>query len=186
MVWEEQYDQEPGRASLNYISLGVGFVVGLQISGPVLDRVYRHLKIKYQCEGVPEFRIPVMFPTALVAPGGLLLYGISAHHETHWIVPNIGAAIFAMGLILSFQCAQAYIIDSYETYTASATGASAFLRTMAGFSFPLFAPALYDALGIMKGNAVLAGVASLICVVVPAILWKYGAWIRKKSPYCAG
>ncbi|KAJ4265948.1 hypothetical protein NW762_003921 [Fusarium torreyae] len=24
MVWEEQYDQEPGRASLNYISLGVG------------------------------------------------------------------------------------------------------------------------------------------------------------------
>lgn len=186
MVWEEQYDQEPGPASLNYISLGVGFVIGLQISGPVLDKVYQRLKIKYKSPGVPEFRVPVMFPTALVAPGGLLIYGIAAHFKTHWIVPNIGAAIFAMGLILSFQCAQAYIIDSYETYTASATGAAAFMRTMAGFSFPLFAPGLYDALGIMRGNAVLAGVASLICIVVPIILWKYGAWIRKKSPYCAG
>lgn len=39
MVWEEKYNQDPGRASLNYISLGVGFVIGLQISGPMLDWV---------------------------------------------------------------------------------------------------------------------------------------------------
>ncbi|KAF9772760.1 hypothetical protein IL306_009517 [Fusarium sp. DS 682] len=39
MVWEQQYNQEPGRASLNYISLGVGFVIGLQVSGPLIDKV---------------------------------------------------------------------------------------------------------------------------------------------------
>lgn len=39
MVWEGQYNQKPGRASLNYISLGIGFVIGLQISGPLIDRV---------------------------------------------------------------------------------------------------------------------------------------------------
>jgi hypothetical protein len=127
-----------------------------------------------------------MFPTALIAPGGLLLYGISAHFQAHWIVPNIGAAIFALGLILSFQCAQTYVIDAYETYAASATGAAAFIRTMAGFSFPLFAPSLYESLGIAWGNAVLAGVASVICIVAPAIMWKYGERIRARSPYCAG
>lgn len=39
MVWMDQYDQEPGPASLNYISLGVGFIIGLQISGPLIDKV---------------------------------------------------------------------------------------------------------------------------------------------------
>ena len=39
MVWEEKYGQAPGQASLNYMSLGVGFVIGLQISGPLIDKV---------------------------------------------------------------------------------------------------------------------------------------------------
>lgn len=45
MVWEEQYEQEPGRASLNYVSLGVGFVIGLQISGPMIDKVCRTIRL---------------------------------------------------------------------------------------------------------------------------------------------
>lgn len=127
-----------------------------------------------------------MFPTALITPAGLVLYGVSAHLRLHWMIPNVGAGIFAAGLILSFQCAQTYIVDSYERYAASATGAAAFVRTMAGFSFPLFAPDMYEALGIAWGNAVLAGTAMVLCLVAPMALWRYGEWIRKKSPYCAG
>ncbi|EEY22455.1 conserved hypothetical protein [Verticillium alfalfae VaMs.102] len=57
---------------------------------------------------------------------------------------------------------------------------------MAGFSFPLFAPKLYDALGVAAGNGVLADVAALLGIVVPTIMWKYGAWLRSKSQYCSG
>ncbi|KAH6987234.1 major facilitator superfamily domain-containing protein [Ilyonectria destructans] len=186
LVWEEQYNQEPGRASLNYLSLGVGFVLGLQVSGPLIDKVYTSLKIQHSHPGRPEFRVPLMFPTALITPAGLVLYGVSAHLQLHWIIPNVGAGIFAAGLILSFQCAQTYIVDAYERYAASATGAAAFVRTMAGFSFPLFAPDMYKALGIAWGNAVLAGTAMVLCLVAPLVLWRWGEWIRKKSPYCAG
>ncbi|KAF4455990.1 multidrug resistant [Fusarium albosuccineum] len=186
LVWEEQYDQDPGRASLNYISLGVGFVIGLQVSGPMIDKVYAALKIRHNHPGRPEFRVPLMFPTAFITPAGLVLYGVAAHLQLHWIIPNIGAAIFAAGLILSFQCAQTYIVDSYERFAASATGAAAFVRTMAGFSFPLFAPDMYEALGIAWGNALLAGTAMFLCLLAPIVLWRWGEWIRKKSPYCAG
>ncbi|KAF9880189.1 MFS multidrug transporter [Colletotrichum karsti] len=185
-VWSEQYDQEPGPASLNYISLGVGFVIGLQISGPLIDKVYRKLKSQNNDIGLPEFRIPLMFPTAVVTPIGLLLYGIAAHFKVHWIVPNIGAGILAAGLILSFQCVQTYVIDSYEKYAASAAGAAAFVRTMAGFSFPLFAPRLYDALGIAWGNGLLAGIVLVMGIVVPAVMWKWGGWLRGRSQYCTG
>lgn len=204
MVWSKQYGQEPGPASLNYISLGIGFVIGLQISGPLIDKVscfpppmvyvhhltlaqvYVSLQAKYNHPGRPEFRVPLMYPTAIVVPIGLVIYGLGAHYRVHWAVPNVGAGIFAAGLILSFQCVQTYTIDTYERYAASATGAAAFVRTMAGFSFPLFAPGMYDALGIAVGNAVMAAVALVLGIVVPTLMWKYGAWLRSKSQYCSG
>ncbi|KAK4098899.1 MFS general substrate transporter [Parathielavia hyrcaniae] len=186
MVWERQYNQDPSTASLNYLSLGAGFVVGLQVSGPLIDKVYSHLKTRHCHPGRPEFRIPLMFPTALITPAGLILYGVAAHHKLHWAIPNTGAGIFAAGLILSFQCAQTYVVDSYERYAASATGAAAFVRTMAGFAFPLFAPRLYDVLGIAWGNVLLAGTAGVLCLVAPAVLWRCGERIRARSSYCAG
>lgn len=38
-VWDGIYDMDKGPASLNYLSLGAGFIVGLQISHPVMDKV---------------------------------------------------------------------------------------------------------------------------------------------------
>ena len=80
------------------------------------------------------------------------------------------------------------------------------LQSLAGFGFPLFAPAMFDALGYGKGCSVLAGVAIVIgcpayvyvCVVRldvrfdflfffcrgrPWIFWKYGKQIRMSSTY---
>lgn len=149
-------------------------------------QIYKALQAYYSHPGRPEFRIPLMLPGGLLVPIGLFLYGWSAHFHTHWIVPNIGAAIFAIGLIISFQCAQVYVVDAYTRYAASATSAAAFVRTIAGFGFPLFAPSLYKALGLGWGNSVL-GFASLgLGIVAPILLWFYGKWLRGKSQYCAG
>ncbi len=186
MIWTGQYNQEPGPASLNYLSLGIGFVIGLQIAGPLIDKVYAHLKKKYNDPGRPEFRVPLQLPTAIITPIGFLIFGLAAHYKVHWIVPNIGAAIFAAGLILSFQCTQTYVVDAYERYAASATGAAAFVRTMAGFSFPLFAPQMYARLGIAGATGLLSGLVFLLGITMPVVMWRYGEWLRKKSPYCAG
>ncbi|EON60865.1 hypothetical protein W97_00075 [Coniosporium apollinis CBS 100218] len=186
MIWESVYKQNVATASLNYISLGIGFVIGLQICGPLMDRIYCALKKQRNEPGRPEFRVPLMLPGGLLVPIGFLIYGWSAHFATHWIVPNIGAVIFCIGLIISFQCAQAYMVDAYTRYAASATGAAAFVRTMAGFSFPLFAPKLYESLGLGWGNSLLAFVSLGLGIVAPVLLWKYGQWLRSRSTYCAG
>ncbi|KXS99263.1 hypothetical protein AC578_6213 [Pseudocercospora eumusae] len=39
MVFEDAYDQDVGRASLIHLSLGVGFIIGLQISGTMQDKI---------------------------------------------------------------------------------------------------------------------------------------------------
>jgi hypothetical protein len=83
---------------------------------------------------------------------------------------------------VAFQSIQTYVIDSFALHAASgvisfspslaffahapliivALAAVAFLRSLAGFGFPLFAPTMYNALGYGKGDTVLASVAIVI------------------------
>lgn len=250
IVFQQQYDQDIGTASLHYISLGIGFVIGLQISGPLQDKTYRYLRTheidpstplgvlsknfladfrrrrNYPRDieslhhshralsrpltttadtrpfptprrtytpysnprsGLPEHRLPLTLPAGLLIPLGLLIYGLSVAARTHWIVPDLGAALTCVGLIITFNSAQAYVVDAYTdeirdvNYAASAAGAAAFVRTMAGFSFPLFAPGLFETLGVGGGNGVLAGVAVVVGVVAPVGLWRWGPSLRRKG-----
>ena len=48
------------------------------------------------------------------------------------------------------------------SHCSTALAAVSFLRSLAGFGFPLFAPAMYRALGYGKGNTVLAVVAIVL------------------------
>ncbi|KAG5999225.1 hypothetical protein E4U21_007223 [Claviceps maximensis] len=122
-----------------------------------------------------------MVPGAVLVPVGILTYAWTAEAPTHWLGPNAGAAVFAFGSILAFQCIQGYIVDCYPRHAASAVGATTVLRSLAGFGFPLFAPALYDNLGYGKGGTVLAAVSIVIGWPAPFLLWKYGAALRARS-----
>lgn len=105
--------------------------------------------------------------TSLFVPVGLIIYGWTADKHVFWLVPDIGIGIFAFGTITPtcsslLVCARAdkllifcrplytgtiggfltvstYLVDNYTIYAASAVGAAASLRSLAGFGFPLFA-----------------------------------------------
>lgn len=50
----------------------------------------------------------------------------------------------------------------FVSFLITALAAATFLRSLAGFGFPLFAPAMYNALGYGKGNTILAAVGIAI------------------------
>jgi hypothetical protein len=150
------------------------------------DYFYRTLKKKNNNVGRSEFRVPLMFPGSVLIPIGLFIYGWTAEYKTHWIGPNIGAAIFSAGNILVFQSCQTYIIDSYQRYAASAVASTTVLRSLAGFGFPLFAPAMYNALGYGWGNSVLGFIAVGLGLPAPFLLWKFGERLRAKSKFASG
>ncbi|KIW88869.1 uncharacterized protein Z519_10353 [Cladophialophora bantiana CBS 173.52] len=209
-VWQGIYQESVGIGGLNYISLGVGFFLGTQICAPINDRIYRRLKSRNNDVGRPEFRVPLMLPGAVLVPIGLFIYGWGARASVHWIVPNIGAAIFAAGTIMGFQCTQTYIVDAYSRFAASAVASAVVLRSLAGFGLyaipfspcgldfeleltimcfrnsPLFAPYMYQALGQDWGNSLLAFIAIGLGLPAPVLLWKYGEALREKSTYAAG
>jgi hypothetical protein len=107
-----------------------------------------------------------MVPGTIILPFGLLLAGWSAQHHLHWIATDIGIVCVGAGMILTFQAIQTYVVDSFTLHAASALAAVSCLRSLAGFGFPLFAPAMYRTLGYGKGNTILA--AASIALGCPA------------------
>jgi multidrug resistance protein len=185
-LWNNRYHESIGISGLNYISLALGFFLGTQICAPINDRIYRKLRKRNNNVGKPEFRAPLMIPGSILVPVGLFWYGWTAQAHTHWILPNIGAVMFSAGMIIEFQCIQTYIVDAYTRYAASAIAAATVLRSLAGFSFPLFAPAMYDKLDYGWGNTVLGFIGVALGIPAPFLLWKYGALLRAKSRFAAG
>ena len=129
-----------------------------------------------------------------------------------------GIALVGAGVTTIFQNIQTYVIDSFTlhaasgevpvgqslvyvltSFSSSALAAIAFLRSLAGFGFPLFAPAMYNALGYGKGDTILAVVAIVVgcpaCVLTspaiqasnliyrPWLFWFYGERIRNASRF---
>ncbi|KAH8424265.1 MFS transporter [Aspergillus melleus] len=185
MIWTEVYHESPGIGGLNYLSIAIGSFIGLFVNLKLVDRIYKTLKSRNNDVGRPEFRMPSLLVGSLISTIGLFWYGWSIGN-THWIMPNIGAAIFCMGTISCLQGMQTYIVDSYQTYAASAMAASAVLRSLCGFGFPLFAPYMYQALGYGWGTSVLAFITMVIGWASPFAFWYFGPKLRAISGYAAG
>lgn len=184
--WTKTYHESIGIGGLNYIALALGFTVGMQTCAYLLDKSYLRLNKKNGGIAKSEFRVLLLISGSVLVPIGLFLYGWSAEFETSWIVPDIGAAIFSAGIIMSIQCCLTYIMDCYTLYAASAIAATVTLRNLAGFAFPLNAPQLYSALGSGWGNSLLAFVAIGLGWPAPSLLGFYVGRLRARSPSAAG
>jgi len=135
-----RYHESVQIAGLNYISIAAGCGIATVIYSMTIDRIYRALSNRNGGQGKPEFRIPVMVPSTFLIGIGLFWYGWSAEANLHWIMPDIGCGLFVAGATVCTSSVNAYIVDTYGQYSASAIAAISILRCLAGFTFPLFAP----------------------------------------------
>uniref|UniRef100_A0A093VYU8 Putative transporter n=1 Tax=Talaromyces marneffei PM1 TaxID=1077442 RepID=A0A093VYU8_TALMA len=152
----EYYGESIGIGGLNYISLGLGALLGSLVAARLNDRTYASLKARNNGVGRPEFRLPLLAITSICCPIGLFIYGWTAQTHQPWIAPNIGACIFGVANMMSFQCMQTYTVDTYTKFAASAMASVSVLRSIS-IGFP-----------------------------APIILWIFGERLRRASPYAAG
>lgn len=181
-LWIERYGQTATQSGLQYIALIIGYTIAAQVGGKVMDYLWQYLARRSSEDenenAAPEYRVPLMAPGAILIPLGLFIYGWTAERQLFWVVPDIGIAIFGCGIILNTQALQAYVMDAFGKYVASASAASQFLRSIAGFAFPIFAPAMYNRMGYGWGNSTLALIFVVIGWPAPLLLWRYGAKLR--------
>lgn len=185
-VWGGVCGESTGVAGLNYISMGIGSFIGLFGNFFLIDRIYKGLKAGNIDIGRPEFRIPTMIIGSLLVTVGLFWYGWSVEAHSQRVVPSLGITVFSAGTIVCMAGMQTYVLDTYMRYAASAMAAVAVLRSLFGFSFPLFAPYLYEHLGYGWGTSVLAFLSIGLGWAAPLIFWFCGKKLRSMSSYATG
>ncbi|KAF7615730.1 hypothetical protein AFLA_009238 [Aspergillus flavus NRRL3357] len=161
----------------------VGLAIAAQFGVRFADKIYQRLRAKNNGQGKAELRLPMLCAIAVVVPIGLFWYGWSARTSIHWIMPDIGAAIYSGATVLQLVCVQGCLIDTYQVYAASAMVSVMVLRNLLGLGLPLLAPSLYGNLGFAWGNTLLACVAVVIGIPAPLLLWYYGEDLRGWGNY---
>ncbi|KAG7195299.1 uncharacterized protein KQ657_003825 [Scheffersomyces spartinae] len=177
-IFTIQYGYSKSVTGLMYIPMGVGFALGVIVWTILLGKVYDKLTESNGGVAKPEFRLPCLFVSSVCIPIGLIWFGWSAQYKLHWIMPGIGLAIFAFGLVCVFQLLQSYLIDMNVRYAASSVAAAALFRLLFGFLFPLFAGKMYASMGYGWGNTMSAIIGLFLGVPFPIFAYKYGERIR--------
>lgn len=181
-LWTNYYHVSIEMSGLHYIALALGELAGAQIGASMIDGFYRRKKVQHSDGDLaPEYRLPVIFPGALLAPVGLAIYGWMAEYRVHWIAVDVGVAIAMFGSQMAGMAWQAYIMDAYSDHTSSARAATQFSASLTAFLFPLFVPTMYKAMGYGWGNTVMAFASLVFAVPGPIVLWYYGAKLRGRA-----
>ncbi|TVY84239.1 putative efflux pump mfs2 [Lachnellula suecica] len=181
-LWTEQYHQSVEISGLHYIACALGEVAGSQLGGPLMDRLFLYMRARSGGEEhIPEHRVPLVYVGAPLVPIGLFIYGWTSQYLVHWIAVDIGIFITMFGMQIAGLPLQAYVIDTYGEHISSALAASQFLKSLTAFLFPLFAPAMYRALGYGWGNSLIAFASIFIGLPAPLIIWFWGSRLRAKA-----
>ncbi|KAL9051393.1 MAG: hypothetical protein Q9162_006047 [Coniocarpon cinnabarinum] len=163
-VFENVYGFSQGAAGLSYLGL---------------NRYVKHQSRKTG-KMEPEHRLPVMLVGAILVPLGFFLYGWTAEKGVFYVVPMIGTGIVGFGFFATTIPLQAYLVDAFGDYAASAVAATVVSRCVVAAVLPLAGPPLYDRLGLGWGNSVL-GFIAVAFVPVPVLFMRYGRRLRAET-----
>lgn len=170
-----------GEWGLSFLGLALGAVFAAAFH-PLQERYYLRRVAQNDGKGVPEARMGQARFGAFFLPISLFWFAWTSYSSIHWIVPIIASAFFGAGIYIVILSVLNYVVDAYQTYSASALAGVILVRNLVGAGFPLFASQMYHTLGLEWASTLLAFL-SLVFVPIP-IWWFYkGESLRLKSPW---
>ncbi|KAI0134011.1 major facilitator superfamily domain-containing protein [Xylariales sp. AK1849] len=95
----------------------IGFLLAVPLT-PLSDRLAARLTRQNNGIREAEMRLGVMLPAMVIAPAGLILYGLAAEKNLHWIGYFVGCAMTSWGAYFYFSFTLAYAVDSYYANTS--------------------------------------------------------------------
>jgi len=167
---------------LIFFALGIGTSIGAVIT--FLDgRRWRYLTPKWRGTPPPEERLKTTLYAGPLFVIGILWLGWAGNYpQVPWYAVALSLIPTGVGITLVGVASQAYVVDTYLIYAASALSAQTMLRSAAGAAFPLFTPQMFDRLGTQWACTLLAGLM-LLLAPIPYVFRRYGARIRARSKF---
>ncbi|KAL8671960.1 MAG: hypothetical protein Q9168_003556 [Polycauliona sp. 1 TL-2023] len=184
-IFTETYGFSEGITGLAFIGIGIGLCLA-SLLVPFIYRFAKNDLAKIKAEGgtrlPPEFRLWFAMLGAPAIPISLFWMGWTARPSvSHWS-PLIASVLFGYGILCVFISSYQYIIDSYETYSASALASVTLIRYVAAGGSIEYAIPFYTNVGVPRTLTIL-GAISALCVPLPYLFFVFGPKIRKRSKY---
>ncbi|KAA1473236.1 MFS general substrate transporter [Dentipellis sp. KUC8613] len=188
IIFAEGYGFNDGLVGLTFIPVLIG-VFGAIMVTPQLEKLYQKQVTLKGGSADPEDRLPGMMIGAPFIPIALFILGwtappIVAPIGGRWIGPCISGLPFGFGLVVLYFSANAYLIETFQAYVASALAAKTVVRSGLGAAMPLIIVPMFHNLGNEWGATLLAFLA-LAILPIPYLFYFYGKSIRARSKRAA-
>lgn len=81
-----------------------------------------------------EYRLWLFAPSVILVPGGLVLWGVGAAHEIHWMALMFGIGFLGFTTSAAVQISVSYCIDSYPELSGEALVTVILIRNTMSFA----------------------------------------------------
>lgn len=130
-VFREQYGFSLQQTGLAFLGIGLGQVVAV-LCQPLFNRYvcllldaldaligatrltsrqYRRIALANGGKAPPETRLIPGFFGAVLAPLGLLLFGLTSFQNVPWIIPILATTLFGAGMVFAFTSTFTYLVE---------------------------------------------------------------------------
>ncbi|OQE22830.1 hypothetical protein PENFLA_c012G10433 [Penicillium flavigenum] len=166
---------------LMFIPLAIG-VVFSACCAPFVNNHYLKVSVAYGGKPPAEKRLIPMMWACWCIPSGLFVFAWTSYPHLHWMGPAMGGFLIGVGVILLYNSANNYLVDTYQHQAASALAAKTFIRSIWGACTVLFTEQMYERLGDQWASTLLAFIG-LACCAIPYVFYFKGESIRRFSKF---
>lgn len=168
--------------TLPLLAIGLGLLCGI-LTRCYDDHVLR-LRSRASQQAIPEDKLTGFVVGAPALAIGLWWFAwtIPPHMRAGWLLPTSALVLVGYSVNEFDSVLSGYLADSYLSYSASAFGAQALLRSVFSAGFPLFADKMFSSLGNNIAVSILAAVATIFCIAPPLFI-RFGERVRKRSRF---
>lgn len=163
----------------------VGLLFGSLVAAifhPLQESYYLKQVARNDGKGVPEARMHLSRFGTFFLPVSLFWFAWTSFPTMHWVLPIIASTFFGAGIYIVILAVLNYVVDSYQSYAASALAGVILIRNLVGAGFPLFGVQMYEYLGLEWASSLLAFLSLPMCAI-PFLFFYKGEYLRLKSPW---
>lgn len=158
----------------------IGSLIGAYFSGPLNDRLTVYLSNRNRGWREPEYRLWAFIPSAIIMPGGLIMYGATAAHGLHWIAPVFGMGLVGFGLSVGGTVTMSYILDSYKEIDTQVITTIILLRNIIGFGISFGIQSWIEGMGL-QNTFIFVGCLSFAVTIFAVFFIVFGKRMRRRT-----
>ncbi|CAD6575760.1 MAG: hypothetical protein CYPHOPRED_005795 [Cyphobasidiales sp. Tagirdzhanova-0007] len=159
-------------------------LIGEVCAGPVNDLIVKR-NAKKILEWCPERRLQANWTAVVLAPIGLILFGVfvdQKHHYVHsWGPPLLGQIFYIWGIEVATTVLQTYILECYPAQGTESTLVFNCFRNLLSFTTPFWITKLIAEVSSSWAFSIFAIVIVALLPFTIGVLMKYGEQIREKQ-----